>query len=216
VAPSHQVHEPQGAGSVRRGPKVSPQAALEKTLVTLRKVPATLALGLLASIIAHGGLFGGEHSLGGAYHALLVHAAFAGGLGLVLFFGLLAVSGTNAAVNGSVLAARLAERLPGYGWLGITASAWYAAAEYFEPHHAAASLIAIPISLAVASWLVQLLSRGVVALLADVVIGAWRAAFSPRTQAWFRYAQSPRPARRIAWTPRRFARPPPIGLDYCA
>ncbi|MGC9993395.1 MAG: hypothetical protein ABSD52_13520 [Candidatus Cybelea sp.] len=184
--------------------------------MTLRKVPAALALGLLASILAHTGLYGGEHAMGGGYHALLLQVAVAGGLGLLVFFGLLAASGANAALNGSVLAARLTERLPAYGPLLVAAGAWYGVAECLEPHHAAASLLAMPLSLAVASWLVALLGRGVVAVLAGVVIAAWRAAFAPRTPAWFRRLQSPRPTRRILWTRSRFARPPPIGLDYCA
>ncbi len=184
--------------------------------MTLRKVPAALALGLLASILAHGGLYGGEHAMGGNYHALLLQAALAGGAGLLVFFGLLAASGANAAVNGSVLATRLAERLPGYGSLLLAAGAWYGVAECLEPHHAAASLLAVPLSLAAASWLVALLSRGVVAILAGAVFAAWRDGFSPRTPAPFRRFQSPRPSRRILWTRRRFARPPPIGLDFCA
>jgi hypothetical protein len=154
--------------------------------------------------------------MGGGYHALLLQAALAGGVGLLVFFGLLAASGANATVNGSVLASRLIERLPGYGSLCLAAVAWYGVAECLEPHHAAASLLAVPLSLAAASWLVQLLSRSVVAVLADVVIVAWRATFSPRTPVWFRRLHSPRPKRRILWTRRRFARPPPIGLDYCA
>jgi hypothetical protein len=184
--------------------------------VTLRKVPAALALGLLASILAHGGLYGGEHAMAGSYHALLLQAALAGGVGLLVFFGLLAASGANAALDGSVLATRLAERLPGYGSLLVATAAWYGIAECLEPHHAAASLLAVPLSLAGASWLVALLSRGVLAVLAGAVIAAWRAAFSPRTPEWFRRLQSPRPTRRILWTRRRFARPPPIGLDFCA
>ena len=184
--------------------------------MTLRKVPAALALGLLVSILAHGGLYGGEHAMGGGYHALLLQVALAGGIGLVVFFGLLAASGTSAAVDGTVLATRLAERLPGYGSLLLASAAWYGVAECLEPHHAAASLLAVPLSLAAATWLVALLSRGVVAVLAGAVIGAWRAPFSPRTPAWLRRLQSPRPTRRILWTRRRFARPPPIGLDYCA
>jgi hypothetical protein len=184
--------------------------------VTLRKVPAALALGLLASILAHAGLYGGEHAMGGGYHALLLQAALAGGISLLVFFGLLAASGTNAAVNGSVLAARLIERLPGFGSLCLAAAAWYGVAEYLEPHHAAASLLAVPLSLAAAAWLIQLLSRAVVAILAGAVFAAWRAAFSPKTPVWFRRLHSPRPTRRILWTRRRFARPPPIGLDYCA
>jgi hypothetical protein len=184
--------------------------------VTLRKVPAVLALGLLASILAHGGLYGGEHAMGGSYHLLLLQAALAGGVGMLVFFGSLAATGANAAVNGSVVAARLAERLPGYGSLLLAAGAWYAVAECLEPHHAAASLLAVPLSLAAASWLVALLSRGVLAVLAGAVIAAWRAAFSPRAAEWLRRLQSPRPTRRILWTRRRFARPPPIGLDFSA
>ena len=43
--------------------------------------------------------------MGGGYHALLLQAALAGGVGLLVFFGLLAATGANAAVNGGVLAA---------------------------------------------------------------------------------------------------------------
>ena len=56
---------PKGEGQYDAVLKVSPQARLEKSLVTLRKVPAALALGLLASMLAHGGLYGGEHAMGG-------------------------------------------------------------------------------------------------------------------------------------------------------
>jgi hypothetical protein len=154
--------------------------------------------------------------MGGGYHALLLQAALAVGIGLLVFFGLLAASGANAAVDGSVLAARLIERLPGFGSLCLAAAVWYGVAECLEPQHAAASLLAVPLSLAAASWLVQLLSRSVVAVLAGAVLAAWRAAFAPRTPVWFRRLHSPRPTRRILWTRRRFARPPPIGLDYCA
>lgn len=184
--------------------------------MTLRKVPAALALGLLASMLAHGGLYGGEHAMGGGYHAALVQTALAGAVGLFLFFGLLAASGKNSVVNGSVLAARLLERLPGYGPLCIAAAAWYGVAECLEPQHAAASLLGVPLLLAAASWLVAVLTRCIVAVLAGALIAAWRAAFSPRTPTWSARSYSLRPTRRILWTRRRFARPPPIGLDYCA
>jgi hypothetical protein len=184
--------------------------------VTLRKVPAALALGLLASILAHGGLYGGEHAMGGGYHALLLQAALASSVGLLVFYGLLAASGAKAAVNGSILAGRLIERLPGYGSLCIATAGWYGVAECLEPQHAAASLLAVPLWLVAAAWLVAFLSRRVVAVLAGAVFAAWRAGFSPRTPAWLGRLRSPRPTRRILWTRRRFARPPPIGLDYCA
>lgn len=153
--------------------------------------------------------------MGGGYHALLLQAALAGGVGLLLFFGLLALGGANA-VSGSVLATRLTERLPGFGSLCIAAGLWYGVAECLEPHHAAASFAAVPLLLAAASWLVTLLGRGVVAVLAGAAIAAWRHAFSPRTPSWFARLQSNRPTRRILWARRRFARPPPIGFDFCA
>jgi hypothetical protein len=167
-------------------------------------------------MLAHAGLYGGEHAMGGGYHAALVQTALAGAVGLFLFFGLLAITGSNAVVNGTVLATRLIERLPGYGSLCMAAGAWYGVAEYLEPHHAAASLLAVPLLLAAASWLIAVLARGVVAILADALIAAWRAGFSPRRPVWSARTHSLRPTRRILRTHRRFARPPPIGLDYCA
>jgi hypothetical protein len=137
-------------------------------------------------------------------------------VGLFLFFGLLAASGKDSVVNGSVLAARLSERLPGYGSLCVAAAAWYGVAECLEPQHAAASLLGVPLLLAAASWLVAALTRGVVAILAGALIAAWRAAFSPRTPIWSARSHWLRPTRRILRTRRLFARPPPIGLDYCA
>ncbi len=184
--------------------------------MTLRKVPGALALGLLASLIAHGGLYGGEHAMGGGYHAMLVQGSLAGAMSLLLCFGFLALRQVKDAANGSILAARLTQRLPGYGSLVLSAGAWYAAAECLEPHHAAASFIAVPLLLAAASWLVKLLCVGMLAALAGAIFAVFGAAFAPRKPLWFARARSRRPARRIQWTRRRFARPPPIGLDCCA
>ena len=204
---------PQGAGSVRRGPKVSPRPRLEKTPVTLRKVPGALALGLLASLMAHGGLYGGEHAVGGNYHGLLLQAAFAGAVGLFGFFALLALRAARGrAVTGSVLAARLTERLPGYGMLCIAATAWYATAECLEPHHAAASWLAVPLLLGRGRIWFALLSRGALAVSGrrdprHLSLGFCRAhavlvSRGPRS--------SPAGAPRRCATRRRFARPPPI------
>jgi hypothetical protein len=177
--------------------------------VTLRKVPGALALGLLASLAAHALLYGGEHAMGGAYHALLVQAALAGGVSLLAFFGALAWSESRAA-DGSVLAARLRERLPGLTSILPAAALWYAAAEAIEPHHADASPIASLLSLAVAAWLVLRLASWIVDALAGAVIAVLRASFSPRTPTWKRRPRS-RPILRRALRARRlFARPPPI------
>ncbi len=75
---SHGDDVRQGERVVRRGPQVSPCGRLEKTVVTLRKAPGALALGLLASLAAHAPLYGGGHAMGGTYHALILQAALAG------------------------------------------------------------------------------------------------------------------------------------------
>ena len=79
--------------------------------MALRKVPAAFALGLLASILAHGGLYGGEHAMGGGYHALLLQAALAGGVGLLVFFGLLAAT---ALARGGIMAGGAVAPMSGF------------------------------------------------------------------------------------------------------
>ncbi len=72
----------------------------------------------------------------GRYHALLVQAALAGTVGFAVFFGALACSESSIAADGSVVAARLRDRLPGLGIVIASAAVWYAFAERVEPHHA--------------------------------------------------------------------------------
>lgn len=183
--------------------------------MTLRKVPGALVLGLLASLAAHALLYGGEHAMGGAYHALLVQAALAGAVGLLGFLGALTWSESNGIADGSVLAVRLRERLPGIAGLLPATAFWYAAAEAIEPHHAAAAPIAVPLVLIAAAWLVLRLARGVVAALAGAAIAVQRAPFSPRTPSWQRRPRVRPVVRRTFWAHRRFARPPPIAI-VCA
>lgn len=207
---SHRDHQAQGAGSVRRSPQVSPCPRLEKTRVALRKVPGALALGLLASLVAHGALYGGEHSMGGGYHGVLLQLAAAAGLSLAIFFGFLGWNNARVAANGSVLAARLAERLPGFGSLLTAATLWYTAAEYAEPHHASAFWLAVPLVIAAVSWSIQRCCRYALALLADAIIAVLRRDFAPRTPVWVKQPTVAPLARRIAYSRRCFARPPPI------
>lgn len=206
---SHRDHQAQGAGSVRRSPQVSPCPRLEKTHVALRKVPGALALGLLASLVAHGALYGGEHSMGGGYHGVLLQLAAVVSLSLVIFFGFLAWSNARVAVNGSVLAARLAERLPGFGSLFTAATLWYTAAEYVEPHHAGAFWLAVPLVIAAVSWLIQRCCRYALMLLADAIIAVLRRDFAPRTPVWVKQPAIAPVERRVSHCRRRFARPPP-------
>ena len=172
----------QGARVVRRGPKVSPCRRLEKTLVTLRKVPGALALGLLASLAAHAALYGGEHAMGGGYHALLMQAALAAALSLLLFFGALAWTEVGRAPRRQRLG-RPAARTPAHAGSAscLPRRCGTALAEAVEPHHAGASPIAVLVALAVAAWLVLRLARALIDALAGAVIAMLRTSFSPRS-----------------------------------
>lgn len=185
--------------------------------MTLGKVPGALALGLLASLVAHAGLYGGGHAMGGDYHALLTQLAIAGAASLLFFYVFLVWDGAGSAVNGSVLAARLTSRLPGFGLVLASATVWYAVAELVEARHPAGiPWIAVPIGLAVAAWLFRAISRIALAVLAGAIVAVFRAGFAPRTPSWTRFTPYSRPLRPVLWARRRFARPPPIGFDCCA
>ena len=180
--------------------------------MTLRKVPGTLALGLLASLAAHAVLFGETHVMAGAYAGLLVQAASAGCFGLVLCFTALAWSGSRLSAEGSVLAARLRERLPGAPVLCACALLWYAWAEAVEPRHAGVPPAVVTIALAVAAWLTLRLARAVLGVLAAAAIEIQRITFTPRTPSWKRRLRL-RPRHRHSLSARRrFARPPPIAF----
>jgi hypothetical protein len=194
---------------VRRSPKVSPRHLLEKTTVTLRKVPGVLALGLLASLAAHAVLYRGEHAMGGEYHSLLVQAAVAFSVSLLAFFGALAWSGSGAA-DGGVLAARLRDRLPALLWILPAAALWYATAEAIEPHHVPASPVVALVSLAAAAGAMLFLARGVVGALARAAIALLCNPFSPRAPSWSRRPRLQPKRRRTPRAYRRFVRPPPI------
>ncbi|MFZ0033328.1 MAG: hypothetical protein WAK84_15810 [Candidatus Cybelea sp.] len=177
--------------------------------MTSRKVPGVLALGLLASLIAHAALYRGEHAMGGAYHSLLVQSAIAFSTGLLIFFGALAWSGSSAA-DGSVLAARLRDRLPAVLWLLPSAALWYAAAEAIEPHHVPAPPAAAVAGLAVASWVALFLARSIAGTLARAAIALKRRPFAPRAPSWSRQPRLQPRRRRAPRAYRRFVRPPPI------
>jgi hypothetical protein len=184
--------------------------------VTLRKVPGAVALGLLASLGAHAALYGGEHLMGGAYHALLLQAALVGALALVAFFGALAWSQAKGIADGSVLATRLRERLPALWALAAATTLWYALAESLEPHHANASPVAALLALVIAAWLVERLARGAITALTGAIIAVRRESFQTRTPIWSRRPRTNPVFRRTLRSCRRFARPPPIAVPRCA
>jgi hypothetical protein len=184
--------------------------------VSLRKVPGSLALGLFASLAAHAALFGGEHAIGGAYHAVLIQIAVAAALGFVALAGALAFAQSGFSTDGSIVAARLRERLPGIGSVVAAAAAWYAGIETVEPHHAGVPAFALLAALAVASYAALRLARAITDAFARAAIAISRTSFSPRAPAWCRRPRGRPIPRRPVLTRRRFARPPPIEIVLCA
>ena len=81
--------------------------------MALRKVPGSLALGLLASLGAHAALYGGEHAIGGAYHALLVQIALAATVGFVAFAGAFAWIQSGNSTEGQHTCRRPSRANPG-------------------------------------------------------------------------------------------------------
>ncbi|HEY6326999.1 MAG TPA: hypothetical protein VIW73_10870 [Candidatus Cybelea sp.] len=176
----------------------------------LRRVPGALALGLLASLGAHAALYGNEHAMGGGYHAAFVQVAIATVLGLFLGVSALAWSAAGRTPDGSVLAARLNDRIPSLAALAAATALWFGIAEAIEPQHAGAAALVTLFVLAVAAAIVRRIAVFAVAALARVVFAIARLAFSPRTPRWSRRPETPAPLRRILRGRRRFARPPPI------
>ncbi|MBV8498739.1 MAG: hypothetical protein JO003_05755, partial [Candidatus Eremiobacteraeota bacterium] len=136
--------------------------------------------------------------------------AMAGALSLVVGLSALAWSAAGVTPDGSVLAARLNDRLPGLTVLAAAAAIWFGIAETIEPHHAGAAPWAILIALATVAWVVRQIAIFAVTLLARVVFAIARLVFSPRAPRWTRRSRTLAPRLPLFGERRRFARPPPI------
>jgi hypothetical protein len=179
----------------------------------LREFPGALALGLLASLGAHTALYGGSHEMGGAFHSELVTVAAAALGGFLVAFGALAWTGSRHAADGSVLAARLAGRLPGLAPVLIATAACFALGERLEPAHAVTAFWPLVAAIVASAALLLLLARAAIKTLAGAIVAISRPAYAARTPVWLRraapvFAVAPAPSLR-----RRFARPPPIAND---
>lgn len=175
----------------------------------LRKVPGFLALGLLASLGAHAALYGNEHVVGGAYHGTLLTLALVslacGAIGLAG----LAWAGARHAADGSILAARLTDRLPGLVPLVCSTVGWYSLVEATEPQHSASALPFTVLCLIATAWLARGLAQCAIRAVAGAIFAIARAPFAARRPLWLRTRRTflvaaPRPLLR-----RRYARPPP-------
>ncbi|HEY1882243.1 MAG TPA: hypothetical protein VGG51_04290 [Candidatus Cybelea sp.] len=174
----------------------------------LQRLPAALALGVPASLIAHGLLFGADHELGGPFHGAIVSLALAVTSSFVAFFAALAWRGGRAA-DGSVLATRLQACLPGSGTIFVSAALFFSLCESLEAAHAARGIPVTLAVLALASWVIGKLACAVVRAIADAVIAIAQVESASRApQFCVRDAQEPLP-RRTPATRRHLARPPP-------
>jgi hypothetical protein len=179
--------------------------------VTLRQFPAAVVLGLVAALVAHAALFGGEHAMGGAYNAPLLEFGAAAAAALAAALGTMLWSASRYAADGSVLARRAAGSFPGFGSLAIAATAWFAFGECVEPAHAGVPLVATAAALLAACWAVLRFARAVVAVVARVV---FRLAFAPPhpepVEGRLHLLVELRQAQRDRLWARRFTRPPPV------
>ncbi len=187
----------------------SPSQA-KRVAVTLRQAPGALVLGLAAALLGHAALFHGDHAMGGAYNGLLLQAGGTAAFALVGTLAALLVNGAKFAADGSVLASRIAARLPGFPMLAASTLLWFSLGERIEPQHGATPLPLTLLALVIATFAIAALARGIVRWLAQAVFGITRSLCHPElVEGRLNTYATPGRAQRDT-TGRRFARPPPI------
>ncbi|HTV72517.1 MAG TPA: hypothetical protein VME66_02280 [Candidatus Acidoferrales bacterium] len=177
----------------------------------VRQLPGAFALGLLASIVAHTLSFGDSHEMGGSYHELFENLALIVGGAFVSLFTSFAWMSAEHTRTGSVVAASLRERLPGLPLLACSAGAWLWLIERSEPAHAPGNVLLMAAAVALASLLIRTAAEAVLRLLAAIVLAVReRRTCGRRPTFGAVIAYEPRAARAVAFSYRRFARPPPV------
>jgi len=175
-----------------------------------RELPGAVALGLLASLLAHTAAYGGGHAMGGAYHTALVAGAAGGALGALIAALSLAWASAGRALDGSILAARLRAGLPSWPLLTLAATAWFAFGETLEAHHDGVAIPLVAAALVASAYVVLFFARMALSFLAAIVIAIRVDAFAPRLSTWQRLTLLPAPVpRHLLRADRRYARPPP-------
>lgn len=142
--------------------------------MTLRQLPGATVLGLVTALVSHAVLFRGEHAWGGAYHSALLQLTLAAVAGLTAAAGALLWSGAGCVADGTVLAARMRELLPGWGAVTASGAAWFALGERLESAHAGVPFLAIVLILAFAAWLVFRFATAALRVLAGIVFAIAR------------------------------------------
>jgi hypothetical protein len=198
--------------------KAEKPAAAKELAVTLRQLPGAAVLGLVAALVTHVLLFGREHAWGGSYHDALLDLTLAATAALASATGALLWSGARCAADGTVLAARIRELLPGWGVVAAFGAAWFAFGERIEPAHDGVPVLAIVVVLAVTAWLIVRFATAALRLLADFVFAIAIAIAAlchpePLDGMGLRTPAAPRQAQRDTVWCRRFSRPPPVAAN---
>jgi hypothetical protein len=177
--------------------------------MTLRQLPGTVLLGLLAALLAHTADYGGSHEAGGLYHTAFVLVALAGAGSFALLATVLgALAGRQG--DGSLLAARLRPMIPRTPALLLGATGWFATMEALEPRHTAAALAVVAISLLLASVVLRIFTRWLVRAIAQVAFIVFAAPHHARVFFAERCFALRPSVRTASFVYRRFARPPPV------
>jgi hypothetical protein len=175
------------------------------------KIPGSLALGLLAAFAAHAAVYGGEHEMGGAFHAALVLLAIFSALGGVTAWLAVGWACGDRLGDGTIVAANLARVLPPAPAVFVSATAWFWLAESIEDGHADAPLAVLAIALAIASVLVAAAAKAALRAIAGIVFRPNARRFVAQTPFWDAASPAQLAIEPVAHIRRRFARPPPVG-----
>lgn len=182
--------------------------------VTLRQLPGATVLGLLAAIVAHGVLFGGSHAWGGAYHTALLLLAFAAVVGLTAGALALLWSGERCAADGTILAARLRELMPGWSAVAVSAAGWFMLGECLEVAHSGVPLLILVVILSASAWMVRSFASFALRALAGIVFAIALALHARCQSERLEGRSAPSPLRGYArdsvWRARLLRAPPMI------
>ena len=158
------------------------------------RVAAFTLLGLPAALLAHAVVFGGEHTVGGPAHAIVLDLG--------------AVSAFLAALCLAICAVRRRRAVPHFVSLLAGSAVWFAAIELCERPHGI-PLFAVALALLLGSWLVRtvLLAFAQTILAVAAIVSAIRLAPQP---VYARVISAPPRMRAAAHRLRLFSRPPPL------
>lgn len=177
----------------------------------VRRLPAGLALGIPASLVGHGLLFGTDHEIGGPFHGAVLSVAFAALACFVILFATLAWQCGRAA-DGSIIAARLRQCLPRPESIFVWAALFFTVCESVESVHAAGNVLVMLAALALATWAVYGLAHVLVRAIADLTIAVTRGESAAREPQWCRRSTERPFLTRVSAICRHFARPPPATM----